>query len=451
MTKAFTAMAILQLRDRSLLSLDDLVVTYIPELAATPQLSRSLTIRHLLSMKAGLPQDDPWADRLLHQPPEDFRLFLSKGLNPSGPPGTAFEYSNLAYALLGLIISNVAKVPYQQYITQNILAPLGMHDTTFEAATVPSVHLARGHRWEEGRWSAEVVLGDGSYGAMGGLLTTMADFAKFAALHQSAWPAQFQQDKEEASAVSEGGPRAHVLSAASLRECHMPSTHMGLVSNEKHPTQISSLPALLNDTSAATTRVAAYGLGLIWTTDSRGVTVVRHSGGLPGYGSEWRFLPFHSLAIVSFANKTYANTGSANAVVMDLLIDKGVAQRAPKKTSDALHMRAGQLAKVISSGFDVNDNSEAGIFADNFFLDMPQPLWAKHCQAVTERLSPVASISPVTALADAAGGTNLLRGEFSLTGAKGDVVRVFFTLTPEQPPRVQEVTLRYAGFKAAGL
>lgn len=66
MTKSFTAMAIVKLRDDGKLRLDDPIEDYIPELKVTDMLTRDapiLTIRHLLIQHVGMPEDDPWADR----------------------------------------------------------------------------------------------------------------------------------------------------------------------------------------------------------------------------------------------------------------------------------------------------------------------------------------------------------------------------------------------------
>ena len=210
------------------------------------------------------------------------------------------------------------------------------------------------------------------------------------------------------------------------------------------------------DSSPASTRVAAYGYGLVWNHDTRGVSVVRHSGGLPGYGSEWRFLPQHAVCIVAFGNKTYCNMSAANAVAMDLLLTRGVAQAVVPPTADILRIRAAQLARIISSGFDLQTSPDAqpdgtwgsNIFAANFFLDRPLPLWEKQCRCITDRLGPIQFCSLVSPLVGAQSSGNDLRGSFLLTGQNGDSVRVFFTLSPEPSPKVQEVVLQYVGFKA---
>ena len=82
MTKSFVAAAILKLRDEGKLNLDDSVITHIPQMKAiklpTPD-SPELTIRHLLTMSAGFPTDDPWGDRCEPMTPEEFNQLISRG------------------------------------------------------------------------------------------------------------------------------------------------------------------------------------------------------------------------------------------------------------------------------------------------------------------------------------------------------------------------------------
>jgi CubicO group peptidase (beta-lactamase class C family) len=61
----------------------------------------------------------------------------------------------LAFTLLGRIITNVARMPYQQYITENILKPLGMTHTYWEWKNVPPAQLAHGYRWQNEQWQEE--------------------------------------------------------------------------------------------------------------------------------------------------------------------------------------------------------------------------------------------------------------------------------------------------------
>src|SRR5579863_8687221 len=164
MTKSFTASAILALRDDGALSLDDPAEDYVPELRGWPLPSRDsarVSLRHLLTMTAGFPTDDPWGDRQQGLPLAEFAKFLSGGVGFNWAPGTRFEYSNLGYAILGRVITAATGAAYPDYIRRRLLHPLGMTRTGFEAEefAVPGQHgaeaggLAHGYRRAPETWS----------------------------------------------------------------------------------------------------------------------------------------------------------------------------------------------------------------------------------------------------------------------------------------------------------
>ena len=106
MSKSFTAMAILELRDQGKLALDDPAVRYVPELANLEYPTRDsplITLRHLLTHSAGFPEDNPSGDRLLAMTDDEFGKMISGGFPFSHAPGTAFEYANLGFELLGRV------------------------------------------------------------------------------------------------------------------------------------------------------------------------------------------------------------------------------------------------------------------------------------------------------------------------------------------------------------
>lgn len=197
MSKSFTAMAILKLRDEGKLSLGDTASKYIPEMNKAGALTTdapAITVQNLLTMSAGFPEDNPWGDRQLADTDADLIALINKGISFSTATGTTFEYSNLGFALLGKIITNVSGVPYQQYITDNIMKPIGMTNSKWEYEDVPKETLALGYRYEDDTFKLEPILHDGSYGAMGGLICSIEDYEKYVALHLSAWPPRNDED-----------------------------------------------------------------------------------------------------------------------------------------------------------------------------------------------------------------------------------------------------------------
>ncbi|HJZ28222.1 MAG TPA: serine hydrolase domain-containing protein, partial [Streptosporangiaceae bacterium] len=136
MTKSFTASAILALRDDGVLKLDDPAEEYVPELRGWPSVtpdSARVSIRHLLTMTAGFPTDDPWGDRQQGLPLDEFDALLARGVSFNWAPGTRFEYSNLGYAILGRVIAAASGGPYDEFIRTRLLAPLRMSRTGFAA------------------------------------------------------------------------------------------------------------------------------------------------------------------------------------------------------------------------------------------------------------------------------------------------------------------------------
>ncbi len=176
MTKSFTAMSILRLRDEGKLSLDDPAERYVPELKGLrypTSDSPRITIRHLLTHSEGFPEDNPWGDQQLSESEAALSRMMREGIPFSNAPGIAYEYSNYGFAILGRVVSQVSGKPYDEYVSQNILQPLGMTSTTLHPSKVPENRRAIGYRWEDERWKEEPALPHGSFGAMGGMLTSI--------------------------------------------------------------------------------------------------------------------------------------------------------------------------------------------------------------------------------------------------------------------------------------
>jgi CubicO group peptidase (beta-lactamase class C family) len=409
MTKSFTALAVLKLRDEGKLSLQDPVEKFIPDFASAGRLTADaprVTLQHLLTMTAGFPEDNPWGDRQLAVTPEHLRAFVRNGVAWSTTPGLGYEYSNLGFALLGEVVTRVSGLPYQRYITREILEPLGMKDTRWEFSEVPADRLALGYRWENNAWRLEPMLHDGAYGAMGGLLTTLADFARYVSFHLAAWPPRDDEDS---------GP----VRRATRREMQQPAVISTLAGDAKSWSG-EPLPS-----------VVGYGYGLRWSLDARKVVRVGHSGGLPGFGSNYTFFPDHGFAVIAFGNRTYA--GTPNVAASGLLLDKGHLPARTLPVSATLEVRKNQLVKLINTWDPALADS---LVAENFFLDRSREDWRKLAAETLARAGKITSVGPLVP-------QNQLRGTFSLTGEHGRI-EVFFTLTPEAAAKLQALQLTFA-------
>jgi CubicO group peptidase (beta-lactamase class C family) len=153
-TKTFTGIAIMQLRDRGLLSLDDPLIKYIPELATVHDPYgpiSAVTIRQTMAHSAGFRDPTwPWRDKDW-QPFEPTQWSQIVAMLPYSDvaftPGSRFSYSNLGIVFLGEIIERLSGDPYEVYIDKNILKPLGMTRTYFDRS--PYFLLPnRSHSWE---------------------------------------------------------------------------------------------------------------------------------------------------------------------------------------------------------------------------------------------------------------------------------------------------------------
>ncbi|MBK8098745.1 MAG: beta-lactamase family protein [Planctomycetes bacterium] len=409
MTKSFVAMATLILRDAGKLDLDDPVQKHLPELAAVaPPTSDAplITIANLMTMTTGLPEDNPWGDRQMAITKEALQRFVGAGLSFSNPPGQTYEYSNLGYVLLGRVVSTVAGKRCQDFITERILQPLGMNATVWEYDTVPAGKLALGYRWERDAWQPEPILHDGDGAAMGGLITTLDDYARYIAFHLAAWPSRNGDDQ---------GP----VRRATVREMHLPRIFAGAAPNAR----------LLDGTTPNPT-VTFYGYGLSWQRDSRGVVKVSHSGGLPGYGSIHRFCPDHGVGVIAFTNLRYGPVYEPANRALNLILERGPLRPRAVATSAILATRQEQVARLIQSW---DPALLAEITADNFLLDRSLADWQ---QLARERFEAIGKVREIQAIAP----ENQLRGAFTIVGDQG-LLHVSFTLTPEAVPRVQELQL----------
>jgi len=408
MSKSFTAMAILKLRDEGKLNLNDPVSKYIPEFNKVEYMtsdSPSITVEHLLTMSAGFPEDNPWGDRQLADTDDELiNHHIGDGISFSNSPGLVYEYSNMGFATLGHIVTQVSGKPYQQYINENILKPLQMNDSKWEYTEIPKEKFAHGYRWEDNQWKEEPVLHDGAYGAMGGLICSIEDFSKYIAFHLSAWPPRSEEEST-------------IIKRSSLREMHQLQKLGGLFPDNR------------NRDGSVCPVVSGYGYGLGYRQDCREIVTIRHGGGLPGYGSEWRFYPEYGIGIVSLSNLTYGSLGGQNGKALDTLIHLAGLKSMTLPASSILKQRQNEIVNVINSWSE----NQLGIFAENFFMDQSLDSWKKFSSETLTKIGKVVKVNPVVP-------ENQLRGTFVIEGEKNNL-EIFFTLTPEQNPLIQQLDL----------
>lgn len=411
MSKSFVCLAAFLLRDEGKLMLDDAVDKFIPEfrnVRVPTSDSPRVTIRNLMTMTTGLPEDNPWGDRQMAITKKALRAFIRDGLSFSNPPGQQYEYSNLGFVLLGQVVSKASGMPFQKFIRIRLLEPLGMHQTRWEFSEFPEDHFAFGYRWEHETWTREPILHDGEGAACGGLITTLNDFAKYVRFHLSAWPARDEADS---------GP----LKRATVREMQRPFVL----------SRFASFATLLDGTTPNPV-VAFYGYGLGWSVDSHQVIALAHSGGLPGYGSYYRFLPDHGFGVIAFGNRTYTPASRVCGKVVQILLEKGGLRPRSVSLSPILSERAREVVDLVSRW---EPSLESKILAENFFLDRSREDWMALSRQVFAKAGSIRSVLPISP-------ENQLRGAFTIRAENGDIL-VQLTLTPERVPKIQELHLEF--------
>jgi CubicO group peptidase (beta-lactamase class C family) len=267
-TKTFTATAIMQLRDAGKLSLGDPIVRHIPEFAAVKVKFgklESITLRRLLTHHSGLVGEPPFVHwTTLEFPTMEQIIEHLPQVEVVIPQDSAFKYSNLAFALLGEVVTRVVGMPYETYVQRNILDPLGMRRSGFRLTDEMRKNLATGYEPVRSGGSPEALSHDhiGGLAAAGQLYSSVEDLAKWISF-------QFH---------AEGGERteAQVLAGRSVNEMHRP--------NYMEPNWNA-------------------GYCLAWMAGREGETIYhQHAGGVTGFRSMIAFIKAERRGVVVLTN-----------------------------------------------------------------------------------------------------------------------------------------------------
>lgn len=415
MSKAFTALAILKLRDEGRMSLDDLAETHVPEMrgwtyptADSPR----IRVRDLLNHTGGLVTDDPWGDRQQIMSEAEFTRILVEGVPFTRAPQMAFEYSNFGYALLGRIVTNVSGRPYKDYIEAEIMRPLGMDSSGYDVFASPQDRRALGYRWENDVWSREPDMAHGVFGAMGGVETSAEDYTRWIAFLLSAWPARDEP---------ETGP----VRRSTVREMAQGSNF----ASPRSRTGADGQPCA---------GAGAYGMGLQANTDCELGAFMAHGGGYPGYGSYMILMPERGTGLFAFSNRTYAGPSAPLVEAASTLVRAGLAPVRPLTISDILAERYVDLGRIWASG-DVSVARDR--LAMNFLMDRSVENWRTVLGTLKTDAGACAADAPITP-------TGTLSGTFRWTCEKG-VIEGRLLLAPATPATIQALNIRFTPTPAA--
>jgi CubicO group peptidase (beta-lactamase class C family) len=283
-SKSFTALAVMQLVDAGAVALDEPVQSYLPQFrVADPAASAQITVRQLLNQTSGIPATAA-GDMLL-----EFRdASLQQGLAAlsdvqlHASPGTAYEYANANYMVLGMVVEEVTHERYAMYVQRHILEPLEMSHTRFESGS------AVGYRF----WFGVPVPDSTAYTSdvasvpTGGVVSTAEDMSHYLAMYLS--------NGEYAG--------TRIVSASALAEMQRGVSDVTFSEGDR----IIRL---------------AYGMG--WATgDVGGTPAVYHIGGSPQFSSWMVLAPSRHLALITLTNAN--NWIPGPGVSSTELIPKGV-------------------------------------------------------------------------------------------------------------------------------
>lgn len=176
-TKQFTAEAVMMLVEEGKIGLDDRLSKYLPQ---TPPAWSQITIRHILTHTSGLKDWDgtgALSYRREYTPAEYIGVVAASPLEFE--PGSQSVYTSAGYPLLGLVIQQIAGVPYEQFVTDRIFHPLGMNQTRFKHPPDIVEHRASGYVDVGGKFQHGEPLRPAIIAPSGGILTTVVDLGKW--------------------------------------------------------------------------------------------------------------------------------------------------------------------------------------------------------------------------------------------------------------------------------
>jgi CubicO group peptidase (beta-lactamase class C family) len=254
-TKTFTAAAVMQLRDAGKLDLEDTLDQHVEGAAYSP------SIRRLLSHASGLQRethDNSWLT-LRFAPPDELLATLADA-EMVLPAGTRFHYSNLAFALLGIVVERVSGVAYMDYVRERLLEPLGLTRLSFESQQ-PAAKGYVAQPYADGVWKA-VDVETGAWASAGQIWGTVGDLCRWGA---------FLADPDEAILAKK--------SAEEMRTVQVISEHDRWLTG--------------------------YGLGLSLRRDGERI-LAGHTGSMPGHIAWLFFSPTENVVAAALTNTSEA-------------------------------------------------------------------------------------------------------------------------------------------------
>ncbi|SDS71141.1 serine hydrolase domain-containing protein [Microlunatus soli] len=402
-TKSFTAAALLIMVERGLVGLDDPIDTLVkvgPMIGPDGAPSAAPTLRQLVSMAAGLPTDDPWADRQESLSAEAFAAIIADGIRFSGRPGRQYEYSNLGFALLGAVIERVTGRGYVDVVTEELIKPLGLSGVGYDTGVEGTDGLATGFVKVDDEWESQDFSAPGAFSPIGGVFATARGLSQWIG-----W-------------LTEG-----------FTELDDHDQPLGRLSRRLMQTPQTTIPSGAVDPQS-------YGMGLVIEDNGRHGTIAAHSGGYPGFGSHMRWHPESGIGVLAFENARYAAPIAPVTRALQLILDETLRPDAePGLWPETIAAR--DAVEQLLRRWD--DAAAEALFADN--VDLDEAL-SRRASAIADLVAEVAPDDEALALIDSAPVSRTpAQLAWTVPGRHGSL-RCEIRLTPTNPPKVQTLTVR---------
>jgi CubicO group peptidase (beta-lactamase class C family) len=280
-SKTFVATAIMQLREKGQIKLDEKLVTYLPYFRQKDPDYRNITIRQMLNHTSGIgdvddyewhkPQYDSGAlERFVKSTAKDKMIFA---------PGEDMTYSNTAYEMLGDVVAKVSGMSFETYIQKNIFDPLEMNSTSFLYPEIPDSLRVSGHQWAAGPVVAKHYPYNRMHGPSSTLNSSVPEMTHYAMAH-----------------LNRGMYKGKRILADSIYNLWWTNS-INLANKPK--------------------------IGFAWWLDERhGLKTVSHSGGDTGFRSFFMLVPERNMSIMLVSNYELVRTYDLAAAVLDILLDK---------------------------------------------------------------------------------------------------------------------------------
>jgi CubicO group peptidase (beta-lactamase class C family)/D-alanyl-D-alanine dipeptidase len=270
-SKLFTDIAVMQLVERGLVNLDAPVTTYLPDFAPKNPFNTPITLRHLMSHRAGLQREPPVGHYFDDTAPSLENTVAS--LNDTEliyAPGTHTKYSNAGIAVVGRVVEVMAKKPFVQALQENVLGPLGLKNSAFAPTPAVSAALAKAYMWTYFGRQFEAPTFQLGMAPAGSMYSTVTDLGRFMSV-------LFRQGQ---------GPAGPVIKPDTLESMWVP---------QFAPPGPNGAPA-----------TQGFGLGFN-VTRFQNHRIVGHNGAIYGFATELQAVPDAKLGVALVTTMDGAN------------------------------------------------------------------------------------------------------------------------------------------------